>query len=65
MDTKILEQLEAVFRQEIDLAGCELGVLESAVKHKLDSLGKGLVQRLAEQSDKGYKGSRMRCDCGA
>ncbi len=64
MDTRIIEQLEAVFCQEIDIAGCDLGILESSVKHKLDSLGKGLLQRLAERSDKGYKGSHIRCDCG-
>lgn len=64
MDTKILEQLEAFFSQEIDLAGCDLGILESSVKHKLDLLGKGLLQRLIERSDKGYKGSHIRCDCG-
>ena len=64
MDTKILEQLEAIFSQEIDLAGCDLGILESSVKHKLDLLGRGLLQRLIERSDKGYKGSRVRCDCG-
>jgi len=64
MDTKILEQLEGIFTQEIDLAGCDLGALESAVKHKLDSLGKGLLQRLVERSNQGYRGSRVRCCCG-
>jgi hypothetical protein len=64
MDTEIIEQLEAIFSQEIDLAGCNLGVLESSVKQKLDLLGKGLLQRLVERSDKGYKGSHIRCDCG-
>ena len=38
MDTRILEQLEAVFCREIGLAGCDLGVLESSIKHNLDSL---------------------------
>ncbi len=64
MDTKILEQLEAVFCREIGLAGCDLGVLESSVKQKLELLGKGLLQRLVERSNNGYRGSRIRCDCG-
>jgi hypothetical protein len=64
MDTKIIEQLEACFYQEPDLARCDLGDLEATVRNMLDSLGKGLLQRLVERSDKGYRGSRIPCDCG-
>jgi hypothetical protein len=64
MDTKIIEHLEAFFSQEIDPAVCDLGVLEACVKQKLDLLGKGLLQRLVERSNNGYRASRIRCDCG-
>jgi hypothetical protein len=64
MDTKILQKLEACFCQELDLAGCDLGTLEATVKQGLELLGKGLLQRLVERSDKGYKGSHIPCDCG-
>jgi hypothetical protein len=64
MDTKIIEQLEAFFSQEIDLAGCDLGVLESSIKQKLDLLGQGLLQRLVDRSNNGYRGNRISCGCG-
>ncbi|MBN2020732.1 MAG: hypothetical protein JW749_10980 [Sedimentisphaerales bacterium] len=39
MDTRIIEQLEAVFGQEIDPAGCDLGTLETTIKQGLELLG--------------------------
>jgi hypothetical protein len=64
MDTKIIEQLEACFCQEFDLAECDLGTLDTAVKQGLEVVGRGLLQRLIDRSDKGYKGSHIPCKCG-
>ena len=64
MDTKILEQLEETFAEEITLAGNDLGSLEILVKEKLQLLGQGLLQRLVDRGANGYKGSSMACKCG-
>jgi hypothetical protein len=64
MNTKILEQLEEAFAEEITLAGSDLGSLEVLLKEKLQLLGKGLLQRLVDRGANGYKGSSMPCNCG-
>lgn len=64
MDTRILEQLEETFAEEITLAGNDLGSLEVLLKEKLQLLGKGLLQRLVNRGANGYKGSSMACNCG-
>lgn len=45
MDTKILEQLEETFAQEITLAGNDLGLLEMLVREKLRLLGQGILSQ--------------------
>jgi hypothetical protein len=64
MDTRILEQLEESFAQELTLAGNDLGSLEMLLKEKLQLLGKGLLQRLVNRGANGYEGSSMACNCG-
>ena len=64
MDTKILEELEAAYADELNLAGSDLGALEAAVKDKMQQLGQGLLQRLMQRQPNGYKGSSMACSCG-
>lgn len=64
MDTKILEELEAAYADELNLAGSDLGALEAAVKDKMQQLGQGLLQRLVQRQPNGYKGSSMACSCG-
>lgn len=64
MNTKILEQLEETFTEEIKLANGNLDLLEALLQEKLQTLGNSLLQRLVNQSDKGYQGSSIACDCG-
>jgi len=61
MDTKILEELEAAYRDEFDLVAGDLGALEQAVRAKMQQLGQGLLQRVVQRQPKGYKGSSMPC----
>ena len=65
MDSRILDEFQAAFGQELDLLGDNLGALETAVQSKLRQLGKGLLQRLLDRQPHGYQGSSMPCDCGA
>jgi hypothetical protein len=64
MDTKILEQLEECFAEEIGLAGDDLDGLEEMVKEKLQLLGQGLLQRVVNRGANGYEGSSIPCNCG-
>lgn len=64
MDTKILEELEAAYSEELDLLAGDLGALEQAVNAKIRQLGQGLLQRLVRRQANGYKGSSMFCNCG-
>jgi len=64
MDTRIFDELEECFGQELSLAGTDLGTLESAVATVVRQLGQGLLQRLVSRQPNGYKGSSMACDCG-
>jgi len=64
MDTKILEQLEEAFSEEVVLVGDDLGSLEEMVIKKMRLLGQGLLQRLVSRSTNGYKASSMACECG-
>ena len=43
MDTKILEELEAAYSEELNLVAGDLGALEAAVKTKMEQLGQGLL----------------------
>jgi hypothetical protein len=64
MDTKILEELEAAYSEELNLVAGDLGALEAAVKTKMEQLGQGLLQRLVQRQPNGYKGSYISCNCG-
>ncbi|KPK76241.1 MAG: hypothetical protein AMJ79_07505 [Phycisphaerae bacterium SM23_30] len=57
MDTKILDELEAAYAQELSLAGDDLGTLEAAVEAKMRQLGQGLLQRLVRRQPNGYQGA--------
>lgn len=46
MDTKIIEQLEAAFSEELELVDNGLGALEQLVGKKMQLLGQGLLQRV-------------------
>ncbi len=65
MDSRILDELEAAFGQELALVGDDLGALETAVQGKLRQLGQGLLQRLLARQAHGYQGSSIPCSCGA
>ena len=64
MDTRILEELEAAYAEELNLVASDLGALEAAVEAKMQQLGRGLLQRLVKRGPNGYKGSSIRCKCG-
>ncbi|MHC4487260.1 MAG: hypothetical protein ACYS4T_19015 [Planctomycetota bacterium] len=64
MDTKILEELEAAYSEELNLVAGDLGALEAAVKTKMEQLGQGLLQRLVQRQRNGYNGSSISCNCG-
>jgi hypothetical protein len=64
MDTKILEELEATYSEELNSLAGDLGALEQAVRAKMQQLGQGLLQRLVRRQRNGYRGSSILCDCG-
>ncbi len=64
MDTKIFEQLEAVFGQEIQLVRHDLAALETMIQEKMRLLGNGLLQRAVNSGPNGYQGSSIPCTCG-
>lgn len=64
MDSKIIDELEAAYSEELTLVAGSLGALEEAVKAKMQQLGQGLLQRLVDHGPNGYKGSSMACKCG-
>ena len=65
MDSRILDELETAFGQELALVGDDLGALETSVQGKLRQLGQGLLQRLLGRQPHGYQGSSIPCSCGA
>ena len=64
MDNKIIDELEAIYSQELSLLTGDLGALEQTVRTKMQQLGQGLLQRLVDRHANGYKGSSMACKCG-
>ncbi len=52
MGSRILDELEAAFGQELALVGDDLGALETAVQGKLRQLGQGLLRRLLAREDR-------------
>jgi hypothetical protein len=64
MDSRILDQLEAIYGEELTLARGDLGQLEQSVEGIFKSLGVGLLQRLVDRGRNGYRGSHIPCSCG-
>jgi len=64
IDTKIIEQLQALYSQEFKLVQHDLGKTEQLIKQKMQLLGQGLLQRLIAQAPNGYQGSCIPCQCG-
>lgn len=64
MNSRILDELEACFGQELSLVRENLGDLESVVAGMMRGLGKGLLQRVVSRKPNGYEGSSMACNCG-
>jgi len=64
MNTKIMEELEAAYCEELNLLADDLGALEQAIEAKMRQLGQGLLQRLVQRQPNGYKGSSIYCNCG-
>lgn len=64
MDTKIIEQLEAAFSEELRLVENDLGALEQLVREKMQLLGQGLLQRIVDRQKNGDVGSLIPCECG-
>ena len=64
MDTKIIDQLEAVFGEEFKLVQHNLDKMEQLAQQKMQLLGQGFLQRLVDQAPNGYQGSCVPCQCG-
>ena len=64
MNTRIMEELEAAYWEELNLLADDLGALEQAIEAKMRQLGQGLLQRLVQRQPNGYKGSSIYCSCG-
>jgi hypothetical protein len=64
MDTRILDQLEAVYAEELALVRGDLSQLEPVVEAIVKSLGAGLLQRLVDRGPNGYRGRSIPCSCG-
>ncbi len=64
MDTMFILEMEAAFRSEVNLAGCDLGVLERAVQDRLRSWGLALLQRLVDHAWQQESSAPFACPCG-
>jgi hypothetical protein len=64
MDSRILDQLEEAYGEELTLVQGDLGQLERSVGTMVKSLGLGLLQRLVDQGRNGYRGPGVACACG-
>lgn len=65
MDSRILDQLEEAYGEELTLVQGDLGQLEPAIEAIVKSLGAGLLQRLIDRGPNGYQGSQIPCSCGS
>lgn len=65
MYEQILSELQTLIEQEVGNFANDLGEMEIAVKELMESLGKGLLQRLVDRQANGYKGSSIACKCGS
>lgn len=64
MDSRILDQLEEAYGEELALVRGDLGALEQKVGTIVKSLGVGLLQRLVNRSRNSYQGTWAACPCG-
>jgi hypothetical protein len=64
MDTKIIDELEVAYSEELNLTAGNLGALGEAVRAKMQQLGQGLFQRLVQRQPNGYTASSISCNCG-
>jgi len=64
MDSRILDELEACYADELSLVSKDLGSLENEVVTLMRELGRGLIQRVVSKQRNGYKGSSVPCSCG-
>ena len=64
MDSRILDQLEELYGEELTLVQPDLGQLEQSIGTMLKSIGAGLLQRMVNRGRNGYQGSSIPCSCG-
>ena len=64
MDSRILDQLEEAYGEELTLVRGNLEQSEQVVGAIVKSLGAGLLQRLVDRGRNGYRGSGIPCPCG-
>ena len=64
MHEEILDKMQELLKDEIENFAGDFGKKEEAAMNLLMSLGKGLLQRLVDQGNNGYKGSSITCKCG-
>jgi len=64
MYEKILDKMQELLKEEIENFADDFSKTESAAMNLLMSLGKGLLQRLVDAGNNGYKGSSIICKCG-
>ena len=60
MDSGILDQLEALYDEELTLVQDDLGQSERCVQAIIKSIGVGLLQRVVDRGRNGYRGSGPR-----
>ena len=65
MNEEIIEQLAETFKHDLELIQDDLGAIEQAIQEKMQLFGQGLMQRLVNRGENGYKGSSMACKCGS
>lgn len=64
MNKEILDQLEKLLKQEVKNLGTNFAADEQTVMRMMMSLGKSLLQRVADSATHGYQGSSIACRCG-
>jgi hypothetical protein len=64
MHEDILDKMRELLKDEIENFAGDFGRTEEAAMNLLMSLGKGLLQRLVDRGNNGYKGSSIACKCG-
>jgi hypothetical protein len=64
MDSRILDQLEALYDDELTLVQEDLGQTEQFIGTLTKTIGAALLQRVVDRSRHGYRGRSIRCSCG-